>query len=276
MAKRRLRPGCAGVLAAILLLCAMAALAYYLIFFKEGKELVPDASSAASSSASASSASSVSKTSSAAASAVTADLKTGGLAMLVNISDPIPDSYSPTLTTIAHSYYLSDDKDNHFDSRAAPSLTAMLDAAEAAGVPMSIVSGYRTHAYQVSNFNKQVASERAAGKSASAASAAAATKVAVPGTSEHELGLAVDLVNQGYKTSKNELLAAGFANTKAFAWLEKNAADYGFILRYPENKVSVTKIEYEPWHWRYVGKTEAALINKSGLCLEEYYAKYAK
>lgn len=278
MAKRRLRPGCTGVLAAILLVCVMAGVAAYVIFFKEGKSVWPGTSSKAASSGASSKASSGSassaKASSGVTSAVTADLKAGGVAMLVNAKTPIPTDYSPTLTTVAHSYFLSEEKDNHFDSRAAPYLTQMLDAAKKAGVPMFIVSGYRSHTYQVTNFNNQVASERKAGKGASAASAAAATKVAIPGTSEHELGLAVDLVNEGYKTSKNELLANGFANTEAFAWLEENAADYGFVLRYPENKTDVTGIEYESWHWRYVGKDIAAQMKKSGLCLEEFYSKY--
>ena len=88
----------------------------------------------------------------------------------------------------------------------------------------------------------------------------AATRVAIPGTSEHHLGLAVDI--NSVETS--------FENTKAFKWLQKNAENYGFVLRYPKDKKAITKIIYEPWHYRYVGVEHAKEMNRLGLCLEEY------
>ena len=88
----------------------------------------------------------------------------------------------------------------------------------------------------------------------------AATIVAVPGTSEHHIGLAVDFNS----------VEESFENTKAFRWLQENAEDYGFVMRYPKDKKSITKIIYEPWHYRYVGVEHAKAMNDLGLCMEEY------
>ena len=81
-----------------------------------------------------------------------------------------------------------------------------------------------------------------------------------PGTSEHNAGLAMDIISQD----------VDFEKTKAFGWLQEHAQDYGFILRYPKDKEDITKITYEPGHWRYVGKEDAVKIKQSGVCLEEY------
>lgn len=89
--------------------------------------------------------------------------------------------------------------------------------------------------------------------------------VAVPGTSEHCLGYAADLCS----------LEENFENSDQFAWLQKHCAEYGFILRYPKDKVDITKISYEPWHYRYVGSNHAQIIMSQGLCLEEYLEQYS-
>ena len=89
--------------------------------------------------------------------------------------------------------------------------------------------------------------------------------IAVPGTSEHHTGLAADIVTPTHQT-----LDPQFADTAAGKWLLEHAADYGFILRYPEDKQETTKIIYESWHYRYVGEEHAKAIKESGLCLEEY------
>ena len=81
-----------------------------------------------------------------------------------------------------------------------------------------------------------------------------------PGCSEHNLGVAMDII----------ATADNFYTTEEYAWLMENAADYGFILRYPQDKQYITRVEYEPWHWRYVGVEHAHAIKASGLCLEEY------
>lgn len=84
--------------------------------------------------------------------------------------------------------------------------------------------------------------------------------VAIPGTSEHHLGLAVDF----YPVSEK------FESSAQFVWLKKNAEKYGFVLRYPEDKQSITRIKYEPWHYRFVGKEHAKFMNEHNMCLDEY------
>ena len=91
------------------------------------------------------------------------------------------------------------------------------------------------------------------------------TVVALPGTSEHQLGLALDLVDESYQN-----LDEGQENTKVQKWLMQNSWRYGFILRYPTDKSSVTGIIYEPWHYRYLGRDMARDVYESGLCLEEF------
>ena len=91
--------------------------------------------------------------------------------------------------------------------------------------------------------------------------------MAVPGTSEHNLGIVVDIVNQGYKGELEQY----FEEQPLFDWLVENCADYGFILRYPKTKESVTGIVYEPWHYRYVGREVAHYIMDNDLTLEEYW-----
>lgn len=106
------------------------------------------------------------------------------------------------------------------------------------------------------------------GLSRSQAEIEAAKVVAYPGTSEHNLGLAVDIVSLGYQLLDNKQ-----ATTAEVRWLVENCADYGFILRYPQGKESITGIIYEPWHFRYVGVTAAQEIMDSGMCLEEYLSR---
>ena len=103
------------------------------------------------------------------------------------------------------------------------------------------------------------------GLSREEATAQAGTVVAVPGTSEHQTGLAVDLVDKSYQH-----LDDAQASTDVQQWLMENSWKYGFILRYPAEKSDVTGIIYEPWHYRYVGKPAAREMRELGLCLEEY------
>lgn len=206
-------------------------------------------------------------------SSVAASLKSemalGGLLMLVNKDHALPENYTPNLVNVPIKYYLSTDKDNHFDSRAAPYLVKFIDDGRAAGFSLDIVSGYRTYDYQQSNYDRHVKIFLSSGESSSKAKADAANLVAPPGTSEHETGLAADIITSDWY-NKNTDLTASFDQTPAFAWMYAHCADYGFILRYLKTKVSVTGYDYEPWHYRFVGVDNAKKIMASGLCLEEY------
>ena len=132
----------------------------------------------------------------------------------------------------------------------------MFEDAKSQGIYLLGASGYRTHKTQVTLFNSNV---KRKGKKATLEYSAP------PGASEHETGLAIDILS---KDSTN--LDDRFEKSKAFKWLKNNCYKYGFILRYPKDKVNITKYCYEPWHYRYVGKKHAEKIMKNNLCLEEY------
>lgn len=124
---------------------------------------------------------------------------------------------------------------------------------------------------QITLYNRQVSQWLNRGYSQAEAEAKAATVVARPGTSEHHVGLAADVLGSGYAS-----LEESFENTPAFAWLKAHCAEYGFILRYPKEKEDITGVIYEPWHYRYVGVEAATEIMRRGITLEEYLEeKYA-
>ncbi len=187
---------------------------------------------------------------------------TGWEYKLTNYQNPLPSGYTPTLDLTEEGYY--------FDSRAVDALDALLAAGREAGMQLALTSAYRTYDYQNSLYqdkiNRVVAED---GVSKKEAKAIAATVVAVPGTSEHNLGLAADIVSQTYN-----IMDDGYADTPEAQWLRAHCAEYGFILRYDEDKQPITKIIYEPWHFRYVGVEAATYIMESGLCLEEFLALY--
>ena len=149
--------------------------------------------------------------------------------------------------------------------RAYEDLNAMLEACREAGLRPKICSAYRTQSKQTYLYNNKIARLRNAGYSRAAAEAEAGRWVARPGTSEHQLGLALDIVSQSYQalTKKQE-------KTAEQKWLLEHCWEYGFILRYPNDKSEITGIGYEPWHYRYVGREVALDIRDSGLCMEEY------
>lgn len=151
------------------------------------------------------------------------------------------------------------------DSRIYEDLQHMIDDAKASGVSPIICSSYRSVDRQTTLFNQRVAREIDSGKNEEKAVAATAMVIAVPGTSEHHTGLAVDIVDMNY-----QLLNEEQEKTPAQKWLMANSYKYGFILRYPKDKVDITGIVYEPWHYRYVGKEVAKEINERGITLEEY------
>ena len=152
-------------------------------------------------------------------------------------------------------------------TEAADAFLAMQAAAAKDGVDVRMQSGYRSVSYQKKLYDNKTQYYRNKGLSEAAAREKAAVIVNPPGCSEHNCGLAADLNSPEHTT-----LDTGFADTAAFRWLCENAEQYGFILRYPKEAESVTGITYEPWHWRYVGAENAALLNQSGLCLEDAVA----
>ncbi len=184
--------------------------------------------------------------------------------VLVNKQHPIPDNYAFTLGTIKTI------KGNmQCDERIVEELLSMMQDAGDAGVNLAICSPYRDLQRQEVLFNRKIKSYMNKGLSYMEAYKISSQTVTVPGASEHQIGLAIDIVSDTYTT-----LNAGFADTDAGIWLEQHCAEYGFILRYPEGKEFITGIEYEPWHFRYVGKEAAELIMKEEICLEEFWEKY--
>ena len=157
--------------------------------------------------------------------------------ILVNKENPLTEDFSIETAVI-------DERGRTVDARIFEDLSAMLSAGKNEGLNFVIQTAYRTYAKQKEFFE-------------------AGTTSAAPGTSEHNSGLAVDISNvSGY-----------FEGSAEEAWLLEHAHEYGFILRYPKGKEDVTGFDHEPWHFRYVGKEQAALIKESGLCLEEYLAQ---
>lgn len=154
------------------------------------------------------------------------------------------------------------------DYRIVDSVNAMLADAKKDKVSLIVASAYRSYSYQNGLFNKELTKQKQKGLNDADAEKAAWQNVAKPGTSEHQLGLALDIV-----TNKYTQLEEGFENTDAFRWLNEHAADYGFILRYLRGKEDITGYTYEPWHWRYVGPELAKQIKESGLCYEEFLGK---
>lgn len=136
------------------------------------------------------------------------------------------------------------------------------------GYPLSVMSAYRSYAYQSSLFSHYTDNEMARNPALTREQAEAITVTYSnrPGTSEHQLGLCVDM---------HDLSGAdvSFKNSTSYPWLSENAWKFGFILRYPEDKVSETAVSFEPWHYRYVGRYHAKKIHDAGLCLEEYIVR---
>ena len=181
--------------------------------------------------------------------------------LLVNKQHPIPDDYEFTLGNISGSM--------RCDERIIAPLFDMLKAARADGVNLIICSPYRDIDRQTMLFTNKVDRYMDGGMSYMDAYNLASQAVTVPGSSEHQIGLAVDIITDGYST-----LDEGFGETAAGKWLAENSSQYGFILRYPSGKEEITSIEYEPWHFRYVGVDAATVITENGLCLEEFWNMY--
>lgn len=173
--------------------------------------------------------------------------------VLVNSENKLPSDFEIELSSI--------DKTREIDSRIISDLTKMIKYMR--NIKYSniwVQSAYRSIEYQDKLFNEKVTTYIEMGKSKEEAENLTMQTINKAGTSEHNLGLAVDFNYVDYE----------FENTKEFKWLKDNAEDYGFILRYEKEKEDITNVNYEPWHWRYVGVEHAKKMNELGMCLEEY------
>ena len=184
--------------------------------------------------------------------------------MLINKQHSIPEDYEPVLGEINTMKGIM-----QCDARIIEELKLMMQDAKKDGIVLAICSPYRDMEYQKMLFNRKINRYMDMGLSYMEAYQLAGEYVTVPGASEHQLGLALDIVCNTY-TSLN----AGFADTDAGIWLAANCHKYGFILRYPEGKEDITGIGYEPWHFRYVGVEAATIIMEDEITLEEFWEEY--
>lgn len=181
--------------------------------------------------------------------------------VLINKQHPIPEEYDFELGTIVDNMMC--------DKRIIGDLLAMMKAAKADGVNLVIKSPYRTDSRQEMNFNARIKKYMGQGYSYMEAYKRTSQVITVPGASEHQVGLALDITCDMY-----DALNEGFGETKAGEWLAEHSCEYGFTLRYPKGKEYITSIEYEPWHFRYVGREAATIMHDEGICLEEFWDRY--
>ncbi|MCL2697246.1 MAG: M15 family metallopeptidase [Oscillospiraceae bacterium] len=190
--------------------------------------------------------------------------------ILINNENPLPAYYEPELEVID----FTSTREFYLDKRAAPFAIEMLSAAESDSIALRVVSAYRSHQRQLENFNNYVArliAEHDMGEEEAAL--LTSSQIAQPGASEHNAGLAIDILSTDWFLH-NDDVTEEFERTPEFRWLAENSWKYGFILRYPKGKEDVTGFIYEPWHFRYVGTALAEQIVNSGLTLDEYIDLY--
>ena len=178
--------------------------------------------------------------------------------ILVNEEHPLDPAYTPEkLTEITPGYPV--------DERILPDLKQMMDDGAAQGLSMYVTSAYRSYDQQIETFNASMQNRLNQKMTPLQAYQETSRSVALPGTSEHATGLAVDIISTAY-----EALDDRQGDTAEQKWLMEHCWEYGFILRYPAEKSDITGIIYEPWHYRYVGKDAAKEITEQGITLEEY------
>lgn len=177
--------------------------------------------------------------------------------ILVNKNNILPNDFNVNLSSI--------NGNQKVDSRIVEALESMLNEAKSNGLEPLICSSYRTTNKQTQLYNNKVKQYQNLGYSNNKAKDLASYWVAIPGTSEHQTGLAVDIVSKSY-----QILDEKQEKTALQQWLINNSYKYGFILRYPNDKRDITMINYEPWHYRYVGVENAEYIKNHNLCLEEF------
>ena len=177
---------------------------------------------------------------------------------LANYENLLPENFTVKVENI--------DKTRQFDARAIGELNDMMNQMKKDGITnIWIQSAYRSVARQKELYDASVKKYLQEGKTQEEAEKLTNEYINKPGSSDHNLGLAVDF----------NKVDNGFEKLEGFKWLQKNAENYGFVLRYPKDKEDITKIAYESWHWRYVGVEHAKKMNELNMCLEEYI-KYLK
>lgn len=202
-----------------------------------------------------------------------ADFEENNYLRIVNTNNLLSSAYEPpSIARISSTRYMM------FDAEYLPHLDAFIEAINEAGFDVYVAGAYRSYSYQNHLFNSkasQIAYEKAGGKQVDftdplyqEAVEDAKLITAYPGSSEHQLGLAVDLLDRNYSR-----MVYSEMNQEFFAWLDEHCAEYGFIKRYPTRKLLLTGWD-EPWHYRYVGKEAATFIMEQGICYEEFYAHY--
>ena len=181
--------------------------------------------------------------------------------LLVNKDNIIGKNYSPKKLKVPNVKFISyaDPNVKSLDEEAAYALEELFKGASKENITLLAVSGYRSYSYQNMLYNNKV---NTSGK------IEADKYVSKPGASEHQTGLAMDILSSEYSK-----LDEGFAKTKAYKWLKENCSNYGFIIRYPKGKENITKYNFEPWHIRYVGSSHSKEITNKNLTLEEYLNK---
>lgn len=180
------------------------------------------------------------------------------LMLLVNDSHPLDENYTFEHHTLNCGFDV--------DERAFSDLSSMLSACNEAGNEYNIISGYRSREEQQTILDNDIQAYMNDGLSEDEAYSKALTAVQKPGCSEHETGLALDIAGVNMSTLEEYL-----ADEPTNQWLIQNCHKYGFILRYPQDKTEITKISFEPWHFRYVGKEAAAFLHNNDLTLEEFH-----
>ena len=179
--------------------------------------------------------------------------------ILTNAEYPVPEDYEVELEAIPGT-------EQSVDKRIYEPLMTMIGDMKDQGLSPIVCSGYRTLDKQEKLFNRKVLSFVKAGHTKEESYNLARQTISIPGSGEHCLGLAVDFYTRRYHK-----LERAFEDTPESKWLVEHAQDYGFVMRYGENKTDITGIQYEPWHYRYVGVEAANYMKDNELSLEEFY-----
>lgn len=181
--------------------------------------------------------------------------------ILVNPVQALPDNFEVELTEV--------DNEQSIDSRVVEAWTSWKEAALEEGYRLFFASGFRDISKQETNFNHSIQKYMDQGLTEEEAIEKSKEYLTEPGHSEHHTGLALDIVDEDWIVS-GQALEQEYENEESQQWLVSSMSDYGFILRYPKGKEEITGINYEPWHFRYVGVENAKFIEENDLTLEEY------